>query len=127
MASSMPNSAIIAEEEDGSKLWLRYARVGDKTLFESYRHSIGQIIIADSTPAMRRATEELKLALPKLVDRDVVVEKQVQRAGALVVGTPASLPVIAALGWDRELTDLGPEGHVIRSIAIDGHPSIVIA
>ncbi len=34
--------------------------------------------------------------------------------GALVVGTPRTRPSIRGLGWQAELTKLGPEGYRIR-------------
>ena len=50
-----------------------------------------------------------------------------QSAGALLVGTPASSPSIAGLGWQPRLKALGDEGYVIRSATVGGHRTIVIA
>src|SRR5256886_7474493 len=49
------------------------------------------------------------------------------RAGALVVGTPASSAVVAALPLGAALRQAGPEGFVIRALPIRGRRAIVIA
>ena len=36
-------------------------------------------------------------------------------------------PIIAGLGWGRQLAELGPEGFRIRSVRLGGHPATVIA
>ncbi|HEX6638323.1 MAG TPA: alpha-glucuronidase family glycosyl hydrolase, partial [Steroidobacteraceae bacterium] len=47
------------------------------------------------------------------------------RDGAVILGTPASSPVIARLSLP--LQGLGGEGYLIRSVVVDGHRSTVIA
>src|SRR6185295_13917894 len=44
-----------------------------------------------------------------------------------LVGTPKSSSVIAGLKWERELSDLGPEGFRIRSVKLGRHTATVIA
>src|SRR5690606_13632411 len=46
-------------------------------------------------------------------------------AGAVLVGTPASLPRLAGLGLDLE--GLGDEGYLIRSVQLDGRAATVVA
>src|SRR2546429_5645834 len=50
-----------------------------------------------------------------LLGRDVPVAGAVSRDGALVVGTPASSRVVAALPLADALRQAGPEGFVIRA------------
>jgi alpha-glucuronidase len=45
----------------------------------------------------------------------------------LVVGTPATSPLVAGLGWAKDLSPLGPEGYLIRSTRIGGHAVTVVA
>src|SRR5207245_11034431 len=62
-----------------------------------------------------------------LLGRDVPVARAVSRDGALVVGTPASSGVVAALPRADRLREAGPEGFVIRAMAIRGRRAIVVA
>ena len=70
---------------------------------------------------------ELQRGLKGLLGGDVPAAGSVQSAGALLVGTPASSPSIAGLGWQPRLKALGDEGYVIRSATVGGHRTIVIA
>src|SRR5580704_5814961 len=49
----------------------------------------------------------------------------VDRDGAIIVGTPTSLPLIATLGLP--LGTLGTDGYLIRSVQVNGHRATVIA
>jgi alpha-glucuronidase len=51
----------------------------------------------------------------------------VTRDGAVVVGTPASSRVIAGLSLTAALSDVGPEGYLIRAQQIGGRRAIIIA
>ena len=48
-------------------------------------------------------------------------------ARALVVGTPSNSPVVRALGWQAELTKLGPEGFIVRAAQVQKQSAIVVA
>ena len=62
-----------------------------------------------------------------LLGRPVPIAGDVDRDGAVVVGTPASSPIIAGLDWGRQLAGLGPEGFRIRSVKLGPHTVTVIA
>ncbi len=48
-------------------------------------------------------------------------------ARALVVGTPSNSAAVRALGWQAELTKLGPEGFIIRTAQVQKQRAIVVA
>ncbi len=112
--------------EDGSKLWLRYAPPPADAVAR-YRSSLAQIVVESnlSTPAAIR--EEMSDALPALLDTPVPVVETGLADNAVVIGTPASSPLIRGLGWDADLASAGAEGFVIRPAPIDDHPVIAIA
>ena len=68
-----------------------------------------------------RAASGASWARPPLVAEAVAAD------GALVVGTPATSPLVAGLGWAKDLAPLGPEGYLIRSTRVGGHAATVIA
>src|SRR5690606_19657301 len=86
--------------EDGYDLWLRY-----KPLPE--------------------AEARQYLGLGGRVGRERAQAAAVRRKGALVVGTPASVPQLASLQGGLE--GLGEEGYLIREARIDGRKATVVA
>jgi len=113
--------------EDGYDLWLRYRPVADAARLAEYRANITQLVVASDAPTLRAARNELVAGLRGLLGRDVPVAGAVSRDGALVVGTPASSRVVAALPLADALRQAGPEGFVIRALAIRGRRAIVVA
>jgi alpha-glucuronidase len=107
--------------EDGSKLWLRYAPLGD--LAQRVGRQFSTIEIPGRSPTNRLIERELTVALSALFGQSVALAND----GALLVGTPENSPVVAALGWKRDLATAGPEGFIIRWINPGGRERLVIA
>ena len=70
---------------------------------------------------------ELTRGLSGLLGVPVPRVDRVRSAGAVIVGTPSTSPLVAALGWTDALARLGDEGYVIRSTTVGGHAATVIA
>src|SRR5438445_7117416 len=113
--------------EDGYDLWLRYRPVADAARLAEYRATITQLVVASDSATLRAARDELVRGVRGLLGRDVPVARSVSQDGALVVGTPANSPVVAALPLGAALRQVGPEGFVIRALPIRGRRAIVIA
>jgi alpha-glucuronidase len=84
-----------------------------------------QLVLADGNPMRAATLAELQRGLGGLLGASPPLSTSVTRGGAIVVGTPASSPAIAASGLD--LRGLGEEGYLIRSVHIDGHAATAIA
>ncbi|MFN8447776.1 MAG: alpha-glucuronidase family glycosyl hydrolase [Anaerolineae bacterium] len=80
-----------------------------------------------TTPTLQAAHRELTRALASLLGSPVPLAEMVAQAGALVVGTPDSSPVIAALGLGGDLARVGDEGFVIRRAEIKRNACIAVA
>ena len=113
-----------AHAEDGHELWLRYRQI-ETAQANAYRADASQLIAGQGTPTQVAARDELLRGLGGLLGAALPESEAVTHDGAIVMGTVASSPLIARLGLD--LGNLGPEGYLIRSMAIDGHRSTVIA
>src|SRR5437660_1233790 len=113
--------------EDGYDLWLRYRPVADAARLAEYRATITELVVASDRATLRAARDELVRGVRGLLGRDVPVARSVSQDGALVVGTPANSPVVAALPLGAALRQVGPEGFVIRALPIRGRRAIVIA
>jgi alpha-glucuronidase len=119
--------AACAHADDGYRLWLRYDPLpADRSA--AYRSRIAGVAVEGQSPAARAIRVELVEGLRGLLGQAIGEAADPARDGVVIAGTPQSSPLIAKLGWDRELHDLGPEGFVIRSVHRDGHVrSTVIA
>ncbi|HXB52853.1 MAG TPA: alpha-glucuronidase family glycosyl hydrolase, partial [Rhizomicrobium sp.] len=115
--------ALPARAEDGYDLWLRY-RPMEASAQAQYRPLVTAIVWQGaSSPSLDAAKAELTSGLSGLLDRPVGTASVGD--GAVVIGTPASSPLIA--GLKLPLAPLGPEGYLIRSTSLDGHAVTVIA
>jgi alpha-glucuronidase len=112
--------------EDGYKLWLRYAPPGDDAV-QRYRQRLKQTVVESESPTAQIVRRELSTALESLLGAPVPAVRQGLVTGSLVVGSPASSPLIRDLGWTTELQKAGPEGYVIRGATIAQRPVIAIA
>src|ERR1700676_749891 len=114
-------------DDDGSNLWLKYHAVGDARLLADYRSRITQLIVQDASPLGISARDELNHALSNLLAKNIHLVTAVTQSGTIVVGEPATSPIIAELGWDAELKALGDEGFIIRATVIARKNTIAIA
>jgi alpha-glucuronidase len=116
-----------AKAETGYDLWMRYPRIADGAERAALGRVATEIAAAGSDRTIAIAGAELARGLAGLCGGAVPVVPKPGRDGALVLGTPASSPEVAALGWTGELRALGPEGFVIRTARVAGRPATVIA
>lgn len=71
--------------EDGYRLWLRYEKVEDAGLLESYAKQATEIVVRGETPTLNAARSELETGLSGLLGRKVPLATGVTRDGAVVV------------------------------------------
>jgi alpha-glucuronidase len=112
-------------DEDGYKLWLRYAPPG--AIASQYRQAIRQIVVQGTSPTAAIVRKELGDALASMLGAPVPASTSAIAANALVVGTPESSPAIRSLGWTSELAAAGREGFVMRRATLGGRRVIAIA
>ena len=91
----------ITRAEDGYDLWLRYRRVADATRLAEYRAALQRVVIEGDSPTLRAARDELVAGLTGLLGRPPIVSGAMSSIGAkegvLIIGMPASSPLIASL------------------------------
>lgn len=116
--------AASAHAEDGYDLWLRY-RPLDATAQRTYRAASTEVVAPQQrSPTLEAARREIERGLSGMLGRTPANAQRWTRSGAILLGTPASLPEIAGLNLD--LSALGDEGYVIRSVEARGRRAIVI-
>jgi alpha-glucuronidase len=139
-------AAVTRVDEDGYDLWLRYPLVSNAARLDEYRRAVSHVIMPGAatpgavTPAvvatksvlsgdlatLNVAREELARGLSGLLGREVPFVDRSQSGGALVVGTPQSSELVAALPAEW-LAGLGAEGYLIRTTRVGHEPAIVVA
>jgi len=113
-----------ARAEDGYDLWLRYQPL-PATQARAYQSQLQTLVAPQATPVQRSAHDELARGLGGLLGQAPRQAAAADAEGALVVGTPASSPLIARL--HLPLQSLGPEGYLIRRVSVEGRAVTVIA
>jgi alpha-glucuronidase len=113
-----------ARAEDGHDLWLRYRPLPAATA-DADHGVAAQLVTGRATPTQAATRDELLRGLGGLLGKAPPLSDAVTRDGAIIVGTPASSPLIA--GLDLDIRDLGSEGYLVRSMVVDGHAATVIA
>jgi alpha-glucuronidase len=109
--------------EDGHDLWLRYRLLAEPQA-TAYRPHAAELVAPAATAVQQAAKAELRRGLQGLLGAAPPLVERPSVAGALLLGTPASSPEIAALKPD--LGDLGAEGYVIRSVMVRGRAATAI-
>jgi len=112
-----------AMAEDGHELWLRYRPI-EPAWLERYAPAATAIVRHGQSPTLDAAAGELERGLSAMLGRPVAQVADIPE-GAILLGTPASSPQIAALGLP--LAELGAEGYLIRSARVEGHNVTLIA
>lgn len=115
-----------ADADDGYRLWLRYDSLPTR-MIGIYRPRVTAIVVTGNSARLNAIRGEFANGLTGLLGSSVPVASDINRDGAVVVGTPKSSPLIAGLHWEAELSRLGPEGFRIRSLTLGGHSATVIA
>ena len=127
LAAALVALATIAAPETGYDLWLRFPPIKDDSVRRAYVKTASAIVSEGTSDPARVAAAELRRGLSGLLAAEVPPSTTVRADGAIVIGTPASSPLVGGLGWGDALSRLGAEGYAIRSTRVAGHPATVIA
>ena len=112
-------------DEDGYKLWLRYAPPGE--VAGDYRRVVRQIRVDGASATSEDIRKEFRLAMKTLLGSAVSVNENQLTDGTVIVGTPNNSKLIRDLNWTADLQAAGDEGFVIRSVRLGNHKVTVIA
>ncbi|GAC1657158.1 MAG: alpha-glucuronidase family glycosyl hydrolase [Gemmatimonadaceae bacterium] len=127
MIALLLTSAPAARGDDGYDLWLRYRPMPEGPRSAEYRRYFSRLVMPHESPTLRAAYDEISTAVQGLLGSPVVADAGASRGATLVVGTPASLPIITRVVGAGELRAVGPEGFIVRGALIDDNQAIVIA
>ncbi|MGC4747357.1 alpha-glucuronidase family glycosyl hydrolase [Micromonospora sp. DT201] len=143
VATTPVAAAQSPDDYSGSDLWLRYVPVSDAKLLRDYRRTATAIVVenADADQVHRHtpdlamapgsteklaettlgaARDELVRGLSGLLGQSAPVTTKIGDKipdGSVVVGTPASSPLVRHAISTRDLAAVGDEGYLVRSLS----------
>jgi alpha-glucuronidase len=112
-------------DEDGYKLWLRYAPPGDAA--GNYRKVFRQLRVEGTSATSGIIRDEFRSAASAMLGSAIPLNENGLVENMVIVGTPANSTVIRDLNWAAGLSVVGDEGFIIRSARIANQPVTVIA
>jgi alpha-glucuronidase len=130
LAAPTPAASQTAEappDEDGYDLWLRRRPVADADLLAHYRAATARVVQRSSGPLTQSIADELDRACKGMLDRTPIATQSLTAPGTIFIGAPASSPAIRTAIDPAALAAIGDEGFVLKTISIDGRPTIVVA
>lgn len=119
-------AAIPARADDGYRLWLRYDKLPNNDVFR-YRKQIMSIYVAGDSATSSGVRGELASGIAGSLGERIAIGRDAFVNGELIVGTPASSKVVGSLHLERELSELGDEGFIIRTFRTGNRSVTVIA
>lgn len=113
--------------ENGYDLWLRYQKVDNSQLLNSYSKTLAKLNFPVNSATLTEAKNELQQRLNGLLDTNLPETDGISK-GTLLVGTPASSKVLSGIhAITNEISGLGDEGFLIKTLKVNGTPCTVIA
>lgn len=113
--------------ENGYDLWLRYQKVDNSQLLNSYSKMLAKLNFPVNSATLTEAKKELQQGLDGLLDTNLPETDGISK-GTLLVGTPASSKVLSGIhAITNEISGLGDEGFLIKTLKVNGTPCTVIA
>lgn len=113
--------------ENGYDLWLRYQKVDNSQLLNSYSKTLAKLNFPVNSATLTEAKKELQQGLNGLLDTNLPETDGISK-GTLLVGTPASSKVLSGIhAITNEISGLGDEGYLIKTLKVNGTPYTVIA
>ncbi|WP_274649583.1 alpha-glucuronidase family glycosyl hydrolase [Paenibacillus humicola] len=110
------------QAETGYECWLRYARLEDGKLRDTYASVCGEIVTAaGQSEVIRAAVEELTAALEGMTGTAPLVSSETSGRRFVAIGTfGGGLGAVDAAADPQTVESLGEEGYVIRSLPDGG-------
>src|ERR1044071_4545229 len=88
-------------DEDGYRLWLRYAPPGDA--IKNYRKIVRQICVEGSSPTSQIIRDELRKATEGLFGDAAPLHENDLVAVSIVIGSPGNSKLVRDLNWTPDL------------------------
>ncbi len=105
--------------EDGYRLWLRYDKIQDKQVLTEYQNALQYIVVRGESETMNVVREEIDRGISGLFGQKVLFKENIEKTGALIIGTIQSLEDILSSSEIEKYGNTGTEGFGIISKQIN--------
>ena len=117
--------AVRLQSEDGHEAWLRYAPIRDASVRKRLAALPAAVVRLDESPVSIAAQQEIIRGVRGMLGQTLRAETRLQDESAIVLGTYAAFQ--KADPGLRLASLLKPDGYWLKSIAIHGHPCLLIS
>lgn len=111
--------------DDGYRLWLKYDKIKDKKILDSYTSQIKGWIVEGNSPTILVAKEELQKGLNGLLGKKIKELSQIKN-NIIIAGVYSQSHYLKNINLSESLAKISNEGFVIKSIKIDSKNVIII-
>ena len=105
--------ALIAQPEDGYRLWLRYDLIEEEQLRSTYLEDLNQIFVDDTSSILTTAGQELALGLEQLLGRSIPVVDSLLESPGIVAGILGKSKVVDRLVSAEDAGKVLAEGYLL--------------
>ena len=112
--------------DDGYRLWLKYDRLSDNDMSDSYRELLTKTYIPQRSPVSEVITNELNNAISGLLGKRLTYSNNIKDGNMLVVAVKDKLPSSLSDLIKNDTESLNDEGYLIKSLQLDEQSFTVI-
>ena len=110
---------------NGYDLWLRYVRVDNQQLLESYKQKMQHIYVEQGNATYLKAQEELDRGLKGLLDVSPNFVQN-QNEASVIISSKSNLSEDLQKDLENELSTIEKDGFVLKEIKIDNQTVLVV-
>lgn len=107
--------------------WLDYRPAAPGAFAKSDIALLSRIMAVDTDPAIRTAAGELALAVEAILGVKPMRGTEGANIGGVVIGTPATSPMVAHLANRLKATLASGQGYILQALVVDGSSFLVVA
>lgn len=119
-------ATVITFAEDGYRLWLRYDKITDAKLLESYQKDIHGFFIEGNSEILGSVKNELGMGLSGLLGKNISAVNKINSDGIIIAANYNNSSVLKKLNLADRLSKISGEGFLILSAKINGKTAIII-
>ncbi|UCE07584.1 MAG: alpha-glucuronidase [bacterium] len=120
---SVLNQSVYAD--DGYRLWLKYDKITDAEILNSYKNSIKEQLVIGNSATSQIIKNELSLASKGLLGESIPTSTKLNE-NTLIVSLQSDLPSGISDQTNHQVIELNDEGFLIKNVSMNDKPFIVI-
>lgn len=111
--------------DDGYRMWLKYDQITSTAHKTYYQELLRSIYLPGESETINAIRYELDLAIAGLLGKEYT-RLQSDHTASLIISKPVNSALVRSMVTENDLSDIGPEGYIIKSIHHENRPSLII-